>query len=65
MNGPQRTCVFRKEFTTYSLFGYKRNLLPTCVRQDMDEWKDERMDGQTDNVQFLVSPGSKRAFAKQ
>ncbi len=26
MNGPQRTAVFRKEFLSYSFFGYERNI---------------------------------------
>ena len=31
MNGPQRTAVFRKEFLSYRLFGYKRNIPVLCL----------------------------------
>ena len=31
MNGPQRTAVFRKEFLSYSSFGYQMNLSVPCL----------------------------------
>ncbi len=50
MNGPQRTAVFRKEFISYTLFGYKRNFSVPCLKlltlgvgQDTDERTDRQL----------------------
>ncbi len=60
MNSPQRTAVFREEFLSYSLFGYKRNIPVPCptwlwpwdVWQDKEGWKDGPTDGQLADLIF-------------